>query len=929
MIFSYSMKKFVLTTLSLLPYFILAQSPRFEAGYPDKGLLNLPLGVGKTELYDAAVLADDKVLICGSIRKEASVNNPGSFEYFDRNYLLIKHLANGEPDSSFGIDGILAINHKNHSEFFYDINEDPQGNIFMLGQGRFETYLAKILPDGNVDKSFGDNGFLLVYDGSNDGKIRDLLITAEGKLLLCGTESEAFFFLQFLNNGNIDTEFGNQGRVHISPGMLPFRDDAIALAQQNRERILVGGESNNLPIVLALRTDGTLDTSFNHIGYLRLESIEDEGRIEKIHLFQDQSFIGAGSKASSPRNAFFISFLADGQLDSTRFGQSLIEPQTQEEQNFRSMAVSTKGEIYYQSFYDSKFLITKLSPQGKLDSTFGFAGQSIFTLENHACFANNVMLSSTDQILMSGSCPPNYALVRLDSLGRFDNSYQQTGFITRKVRGGGSTIWNLHRMRDQSLIGTGHSYAWQAKEGNNTGEVISHGQIWKFDDEGEFQDNYSLPLTPGGRVIVDMAEAHDGDYLLAGEFFPLGGGTLNHEPFIKKINPDGQPDPGFGDEGIVMLKKLFANTAEDPFQMLKISEGPDKKIWIAFHHGFFPFGSSYITKYPVIACLHPDGSLDTSFYNAGYLRVRLGDPLEITDLLPFEDGSIIVSGYAPSVAMDVPSLFVVKITSGEMFQSFGWEVTPNEGLGFPNATVMAGGKIVQKPNGEIIQAFSINGDFLLAYFNADGTLNQAIGDKGIVTHPFNIGNATFSDMALAPNGDVLMLGFLDNMNTGRYEGILICFNTYGELKKDFGDQGVYTFNLGTPYTYAEAISMDVSGNFVVAGSSGSEAFIMRFLSDLHLEDPTTLPPNFVAQPLIYPNPIQGEVTIRYSLASEQQVRIQWLDLLGRQLTSSYEGTQSAGTYARLIRVPSGIVSGYYLVKVQIGNMTHYIKVQVN
>lgn len=915
--------------LAGIPLLMLAQNPRFAPGYPEKAWLNTPIGLGKTEVYDGIIQADDKILICGSIRREAGVNNPAMFRYSDRNYLVARHLPNGSLDSSFADNGMLSLDKNAGEEFFYDIKLDAAAHIYLLGKGNGNTFVAKLLPDGTPDQQFGIAGFIQIFSRNEEGEIRNMMITPEGKIVFCGKKTGDFLLGQYLPDGSIDEGFGEMGSTQFSLANSGLEDDGIALAMQQNGRILLGGASDTMPVVLGFTAEGKLDLSFNQKGYTEIQSPDYQGRFEQFHVFDDQSFIAVGSENGGDRKAIFAAFQPDGQPDSTRFGTPLIKPNTLQERNFRSMAVSADEEIFYQSFFDKKFMLTKLTSRGKLDTTFGAAGQVIFTLDDEACFASNVMLQASGKIIMTGMCAPAYSLVCLDSAGELDPSFQQKGYLNQKIENGGATIWHLHNMQDQSLIGLGHSHRWMPGRNINPGDVVTDGYLWKFDPEGELEDHFALPFDPDGRVISDIKDAGDGDFIIAGQSFNLTN-TVNRKPFIIKMSPSGKLDSTFGDQGTVVLETN--NPSDSLIKIFGIEVQQDGKIWVVFKiiekfTGTGPQGPILVTR------LLPDGEIDPDFSGGKYKAIlEHSSAYEVTETILDTDGELLIGGFAPkSSTNEVPGFIILKIyESGEI---------KGDGKGISDPGFMSGGKFVQKPNGELIQAGTVKGDFYLLEYQAGISINSINPAFGFPTLSYEGGAIILSDMALAPNGDILLLGYVDNWSKGIYEGIIACFDAFGRPREAFGEKGIFTFDLGTSYNYPEAISVDADGNFAIGGTAGGEAFLMRFLSDLHGADSMGLSSNFVNKPIIYPNPVDNQIAnIRYTLDADQHVRIRLLDMQGKPFITLFEAFQMAGTYSRRLifrdQRPSDwtlvprLSPGFYIVQVQTGELSTYIKVQV-
>ena len=97
---------------------------------------------------DLALQQDGKILVVGS----ASTGSGYQFRRF---------LPNGQVDSAFGINGTKAGTFGGVSTFTNDIEIQDDGKIVSSGTfsefgTRSDIFIARFLPDGNVDSSFGD-----------------------------------------------------------------------------------------------------------------------------------------------------------------------------------------------------------------------------------------------------------------------------------------------------------------------------------------------------------------------------------------------------------------------------------------------------------------------------------------------------------------------------------------------------------------------------------------------------------------------------------------------------------------------------------------------------------------------------------------------------------------------------------------------------
>jgi len=100
----------------------------------------------------------------------------------------------------------------------------------------------------------------------------------------------------------------------------------------------------------------------------------------------------------------------------------------------------------------------------------------------------------------------------------------------------------------------------------------------------------------------------------------------------------------------------------------------------------------------------------------------------------------------------------------------------------------------------------------------------------------------------------------------------------------------------------------------VEGSADAQRFLLLVGSTEYVETQQTDPlPDEIALEGIYPNPVRGQATIRYSLPDAAEVRLEIFDLLGRRVASIVQGRQSAGDHQATWQA-RGVSSGVYLAR---------------
>jgi uncharacterized delta-60 repeat protein len=160
----------------------------------------------------------------------------------------------GELDSSFGIAGNVVTDFGIAGEWasgFTDIAEQQDSKLVAVG-GSENTQLtilaARYLQNGTPDLTFANNGVLKLNIGSRQGRVATVAIQTDKKILIGGggvttSGSEHFFVIRLLENGELDTSFGNNGitSYQIEDGMV--NDITI---QADGKILVVGGAGLNI-----------------------------------------------------------------------------------------------------------------------------------------------------------------------------------------------------------------------------------------------------------------------------------------------------------------------------------------------------------------------------------------------------------------------------------------------------------------------------------------------------------------------------------------------------------------------------------------------------------------------------------------------------------------------------------------------------------
>jgi uncharacterized delta-60 repeat protein len=141
---------------------------------------------------------------------------------------LVRFLPNGELDKSFGDDGKVVPTPKQaRDEALHGVAVQAEGRIVAVGgkrehlPGQPAGLVIAYRPDGSVDRGFGRGGRLLFPARRGDKQytgFRDVVALAGGKLLLSGYSQGRLLLVRLTATGRPDPSFGGDGRVLVGIG---------------------------------------------------------------------------------------------------------------------------------------------------------------------------------------------------------------------------------------------------------------------------------------------------------------------------------------------------------------------------------------------------------------------------------------------------------------------------------------------------------------------------------------------------------------------------------------------------------------------------------------------------------------------------------------------------------------------------------------
>jgi uncharacterized delta-60 repeat protein len=262
-----------------------------DTSFSDDGYLLTDFGV--SELATPMVIQrDGKILIAGT---SYNANRVGDF-------LVARYLPNGDLDNSFSDNGWVSTDF-GVSEVAKAIAVQPDGKIVVAGtstdaSGQVDFLVARYRRDGSLDNTFSGNGWVTTDFGAN-AVANTMVLQPDGKIVVAGFWTDGTTggtaLARYWPNGTLDANFGSNGRVAIDLDQLG--GSAHSLALQPDGKILASGTFGDGHFIARYRRNGKLDIAFGEDG-LALRSFAHQTTRTRLALQPDGKILLLASGVS-------------------------------------------------------------------------------------------------------------------------------------------------------------------------------------------------------------------------------------------------------------------------------------------------------------------------------------------------------------------------------------------------------------------------------------------------------------------------------------------------------------------------------------------------------------------------------------------------------------------------------------------------------
>ncbi|MEO8133151.1 MAG: hypothetical protein ABI831_04145 [Betaproteobacteria bacterium] len=732
-----------------------------------------------------AVQADGKVVVAGTSGLEPGI-------------VVLRYNTDGTLDDAFADAGVFRWKRENEISGARRVVALPDGRLLVFGfaGSAAQLWLARLLPDGALDPTFGTNGITLAKSSGWSGDPRRVVIDEAGRLVIVWEAADPtankFRISRYTAAGKVDEDYN-------------FGDREVIVDTRGY------GEQTMLPFTAAFDPFGRLlvfASAFNVSSNTTLiyRFARDTG-------YPDASF-GINGVAALP------------QLNFAFYG--------------RQWTVLPAG--------DSGFVLVEWMTIGVQLQKLDFAGRRLaeygtpfFPFPGGIAAAGNAVMRADGSVVITGTRRPgqyNDAFVLgVTADGTLDKRLgaliPQRTYRAEDLGGAPGLV-----AADIATTAGGMAFALAGSTANLTDDDIMAMRLDAVGNPVAGFGGTGRVAWNGGDVVPEAAQGiwrqADGKLLT----FNRAGTKSNWRRFLS----DGRADTGFGTGG----KRLVADDWSGPnVRILGLDDG---SVLIARQQS----GTTY-TNVTRIVRYHADGTTDASFGAGGALTLidedvqgSLADEVR-PGLAQLPDGRLLIATYGTD------GLRLRRtMTNGAPDMSFG----NGTGIVYPPLhgrpqagyviALQADGKILMGAGTTVIQQLplpvrEVNSDVLVRLM-PDGSLDPTFGLRGGIV-PIQIEDARDPQilrLIALPDDTLLVAGNITSF--GRQQFFFMRVNADGSTDTSYGDHTDGADGPG-PFIWSDVYqtglrdaTLDALGRLVITGdyklgAARVTAFVVRFLDN--------------------------------------------------------------------------------------------------
>ena len=404
--------------------------------------------------------------------------------------------------------------------------------------------------------------------------------------------------------------------------------------------------------IFAQAQPGILDPTFGTGGIVTTSLFSGYNLAEAIAVQADGKIILSGNVGmTSNFDVGVVRYNSDGSLDQTfGLGGLVVVEASIFSDYIYAISVQTDNKIVLagRTWNGSKnsTLVIRLLPNGDLDNSFATGGIFTATFNGVSNYPNSVFLQDDGKIILGGSHDDNFAIIRLNTNGTFDNTFGNGGLVKLAIGiPSMAEIRDVTIQRDGKIVAVGLAFNSFGHYGFGIARFNTDGSL----DTGFATLGYKTFNIGGGNDFALGVGIQRNDKIVISGHSWISNNPLQHDLAVVRLNTDGSSDLTFGTNGSVTTSLVFGNSYAEGGLVIQ----PDDKIIVAGA----VLGANSNHYDASIARFTAEGALDLTFGTNGYTITDIAvDDDKATGVALQADGKIVIGGYTYGNA---GSLFMV------------------------------------------------------------------------------------------------------------------------------------------------------------------------------------------------------------------------------------------------------------------------------
>lgn len=422
------MKKLLFTGLLLLATWgAKAQvGTLLDPNFGEDGFAITPISKRFDTTRNILELADGRILSIVTIRPAGS----------DPHIAVVCLKPDGQIDSSYGVEGVRKLKPFAGQNFALNAIELADKSVILSGytfkpEGHLTAaFLIKLDANGEPISSFGNNGSVQV--GGTAGMnflARGVAELPDGKLIQAGYHNNKMMAIRYNSDDTLDSTYGDNGINVVDLGANRDSYGRAMLLQSDNKLLIVGrwtppGELNTKILVVRLMPDGTMDTSFGPDGKGFITVSVGEGPDFGTCLdIQTDGYIVVGGHSWTNDDpihydAAIVKLSPDGKLDTSFDTDGIanfkIEPDC--ENTIFGLAVSDEMKIYATGNATRAgtidippcVILFSLNPDGSFNKEFANEGKYSLLSGNNLTQSECLLMQKDGNMLIGGEIYNDY-----------------------------------------------------------------------------------------------------------------------------------------------------------------------------------------------------------------------------------------------------------------------------------------------------------------------------------------------------------------------------------------------------------------------------------------------------------------------------------------------------------------------------------------